>query len=96
MVKDDKRKMEQELQRLLAIEFVKKYCEENNISLEKLSHQRFELSYEECGFFQPSQIKADGLTNDLKTSPKLTLGIRNENGILVIEETEYTIQYLKE
>ncbi len=50
----------------------------------------------ECGFFQPSEIRADGLANDMNTMPILTLGIRNDSGKLVIEETEYTSQYLKE
>ena len=78
----------------MAIEYVKDYCIQNGLSLERLKTQRFELSYNECGFFQPSNIPALGLVNDYETMPKATLIIRNENGRLIIIETEYTKQYL--
>lgn len=92
--KVNKWKEEKSLQRLLAIEYVKDYCIQNGLSLERLKTQRFELSYNECGFFQPSNIPALGLVNDYETMPKATLIIRNENGRLIIIETEYTKQYL--
>ena len=90
----DKWKAEKSLQRLLAIEYVKDYCLQKGLSLERLKTQRFELSYHECGFFQPSDIPALGLVNDYETMPKATLIIKNENGRLIISETEYTKQYL--
>lgn len=83
-------KEEKSLQRLLAIEYVKDYCMQKGFSLEKLKAQRFELSYHECGFFQSSDTTALGLINDQETMPKATLIIKNENGELVICETEYT------
>ena len=92
--KVDKWKEEKSLQRLLAIEYVKDYCIQKGFSLEKLKSQRFALSYSECGFFQPSDIPAFGLVNDYETIPKATLLIKNENGCLIINETEYTKQYL--
>ncbi len=95
MEKNQKRKMENELQKLLAIEFVKNYCQQNAISLNRLNQQRFELSYGECGFFQPSEIEPNGLLNDKETIPRLTLSIRNDEGTLIIEETEFTEQYLR-
>lgn len=87
-------KEEKSLQRLLAIEYVKDYCMQKDFSLEKLKAQRFELSYHECGFFQSSDTTALGLLNDQETMPKATLIIKNENGELVICETEYTKKYL--
>ncbi len=87
-------KEEKSLQRLLAIEYVKDYCMQKGFSLEKLKAQRFELSYHECGFFQSSDTTALGLINDQETMPKATLIIKNENGELVICETEYTKKYL--
>ena len=92
--KVDKWKEERKLQRLLAIEYVKDYCIQNGISLDKLETQRFELSYNECGFFQPSDVSPLGLTNDKETMPKATLLIKHENGCLKISQTEYTKQYL--
>lgn len=92
--KVDKWKEEKRLQRLLAIEYVKDYCIQNGLSLEKLKLQRFELSYNECGFFHPSDVTALGLTNDQETMPKATLIIKNENEELIICETEYTKKYL--
>lgn len=93
-IKVNKWKEEKNLQRLLAIEYVKDYCMQKGLSLEKLKTQRFELSYSECGFFQPSDVTALGLINDQETMPKATLIIRNENGELIICETDYTKQYL--
>lgn len=71
--KVNKWKEEKNLQRLLAIEYVKDYCMQKGLSLEKLKTQRFELSYSECGFFQPSDVTALGLINDQETMPKATL-----------------------
>lgn len=78
------------------MEYVKEYCIKNGLSIEKLKEQRFELSYDECGFFQKSYIKAEGLCNDNATMPKLTLSIKNSEGNLIIVETEFTEIYLKE
>lgn len=91
--KVNKWKEEKKLQRLLAIEYVKDYCLQNSLSLEKLKTQIFELSYNECGFLQPSDVNPVGLTNDKETMPKATLLIKNEGGELKISETEYTKQF---
>lgn len=95
LAKIEKRSIEKELQKALAIEFVKEYCKMNNLSIDKLKEQRFELNYNECGFFQSSAVKPNGLLNDRETMPKPTLLIKHENGYLQIEETEYTKEYLK-
>ena len=95
MQKKSQWKMEEELERALAIEYVKGYCREHHLSLQKLETQRFALSANECCFAQPSDVEPKGLTNDRETMPKVTLIIKFEDGHLVIEETEYTAIFLK-
>ena len=63
--------------------------------MQKLKNQIFELSYDACGFLQPSDVVPEGLVNDRETMPKPTLIIKNVNGQLVIKSTEYTKIYLK-
>ena len=96
MEKMNKWKTEAELQRALAIEFVRNYCKENDLSIDKLMNEIFHLSYNECGFAHPSEIKPDGLKNDIETQPKATLVIKHEKGELFIEQTEYTKEFLRE
>lgn len=88
-------KMQEELEKALAVEYAKKYCIEHGLSIEKLQMQRFVLSANECCFAQPSGVKPKGLTNDKETMPKVTLIIKFVDGQLQIEETEYTVQFLK-
>ena len=95
MEKISQRKIEKELQKALAIAYVKSFCIANNLSLEKLQSQRFTLSCNECAFAQPSNVKPKGLTNDADTMPKVTLIIRFVDGQLEIKETEYTKEYLE-
>lgn len=95
MEKINQRRMEKELQKALAIAYVTPFCLENNLSLEKLQSQRFILSCNECAFAQPSDVKPNGLVNDAETMPKVTLIVRCEDGQLKIEETEYTMEFLK-
>lgn len=87
--------MEEELEKALAIEYVKNYCIEHGLSIEKLPTQRFALSANECCFAQPSDVKPQGLINDKETMPKVTLIIKFEEGHLKIEETDYTALFLK-
>jgi len=51
-MKNNKWTQEKELQRILALEYVKEYCIKNGLSIEKLKKQRFELPYDECVFFK--------------------------------------------
>lgn len=91
----NQRKIENELQKALAVAYVTSFCIENHLSLEKLQSQRFVLSSNECAFAQPSNVKTNGLINDAETMPKVTLIIRHEDGQLKIEETEYTKEFLQ-
>jgi len=95
MKKDDKRKMENELQKALAIEFARTFCAENNLSLSALKKQQFHLAYNECAFAQPSNAVSDGLINDIETVPIVTLIIRCDADTLQVVETENTRTFLK-
>ncbi len=94
MEKINQRKMESELQKALAIEFVRIYCKDNNLSIGKLKKERFYLTYNECIFAHPSSVKPDGLRNDMETLPNVTLVIKYENELLSIRQTEYTKKFL--
>lgn len=96
MEKSNQRKIEREFQKALAIEYVKKYCKENNLSIEKLQNQTFTLVCNACAFEQPSDIKQNDFIIDGNPKPQITLIIRFENQKLQIEETEYTKEFLKE
>ncbi len=61
MQKRNQKIMEKELQKALAIEYVKNFCVEHNLSLQKLKAQRFILVGNECAFAQPSDMKPNGL-----------------------------------
>ena len=92
--KHNKQKAEQGLQKALALEIAKSYCKDNGLSIDKLSKQRFNIIYSSAVFAQPTEVIPNGLLNDLATQPKPTLIIKNENGGLVIEQTEHTREYL--
>jgi len=92
--KYEKQKSEQSLQKALAFEIAKNYCRDNGLSIDKLTQQKFALIYSSAVFAQPSDVIPNGLLNDLDTQPKPTLIIKNDGNTLVIEQTEYTLQYL--
>lgn len=94
MKEASKMKLENALQRALAMEFVYGYCEKNNLSIEKLKKEEFYLMYNECAFAHPSDVEPNGLLNDMETMPKVTLVIKHEDNILSIEQTEYTKEFL--
>lgn len=94
MQRIEKSKIEKELQKALALEFVKDYCSQNGYSIERLSHCRFELLYNECAFLHSSTVPQNGLVNDMETLPQVVLLVKHDNNSLMIEETEYTQKYL--
>jgi len=89
-----KQKTEQELQKALALEIAKEYCEQHNLSIDKLKRQLFNIIYSSAIFAQPSDVIPDGLLNDLETQPKPTLIIKLDNNRLNVIETEHTAKYL--
>ncbi len=92
----NKKEIENKLQKALTIEYIRDYCKKNKISIKKLEKEIFQLSYNCCGFFHPSDIEPKGLLNDMETLPKTTLIVKYENERLIIEQTEYTKEYLAE
>lgn len=71
------------------------YCKANNLSVEKLRLQRFEIIAGQMIFVPPTGVKPDGLRNDLDTQPYPTLILRlDSHGEIQIETTEHTRRYL--
>ena len=87
-------KTERETQRLLSLIVAKEYCENNGLSIEKVKGQHFFFAYDSAIFAQPSDVIPNGLCNDIDTQPKPTLIIRNQDGELMVEETELTRKIL--
>lgn len=85
---------ETKLQKALAFEFAKDYCQKNNLSLEKLKNQKIEIVRSVLFFAQPSDKNPDGLRNDMETLPIPTLIITMDGEDLKIEQTEHTKTYL--
>lgn len=82
------------MQRALSLEVAKSFCQSNGLSFDKLKEQRFDFIYGTAIFSQPSGIEPKGLTNDRETMPLPTLIIKNIDGNIIFEKTEYTQKYL--
>lgn len=87
-------KAELETKRILALNLARQYCENHNLSFKKLEAQRFDSFNEILWFSQPSKVKPLGLVNDMETMPKPTLIIKFNGNEAIIEQTEYTKEYL--
>ena len=88
------KQFEYTLLRTMALNLAKQYCEDNQLSYEKLSKQRFDILYDIASFSQPSDVKPNGLLNDMATMPFPTLVIKTKDDEIVFEQTEYTQKYL--
>ena len=82
------------VQKIMAMNSVKKYCIENNLSVDKLGGMIYDVSDNVAMFMAPSEIKANGLTADIASQPRLVLAIEDHNGTLRIRPTEHTFKYL--
>lgn len=83
------------LMRAMAESYAEAYCKANNLSVEKLRSQKFEIISDRMIFAQPTGVKPDGLRNDLDTQPYPTLILRlDSHGAIQIETTDYTRKYL--
>lgn len=87
-------KAELETKRILVLNLARQYCENHNLSFKKLEAQRFDSFNEILWFSQPSKVKPLGLVNDMETMPKPTLIIKFNGNEAIIEQTEYTKEYL--
>ena len=82
------------LQKALAKEYAIGYCRKKGYSIDKLSKQRIDIVMGRVVFSQPSEIKPQGLLNDMDTIPTPTLVISFNGKELSIEETEHANRYL--
>ena len=83
------------VEKAIALEAAKGYCTRHGYSMHKLAENRFHLIGGVAVFSVPSPVKPNGLMNDRETQPLPTLILRQEDGKLRIETTEYTEKYLK-
>ena len=81
--------------RALVLEQVKVYCEKHQLSFLALEEQRFDVILDSAIFSQPSDVKPDGLANDMDTMPFPTLIIQLDGEIIRINQTEHTQKYLR-
>lgn len=86
------------LERVKALEYAEKYCEQNGLSMNELKKQEFQRIGDMMIFAQPSDVEPDGLRNDIATQPLPTLVVRlDENGKMVkCEPTVHTKRFLSE
>jgi len=89
------RKNNGNIQRALALEVAKPFCKENGFSFEKLEKQRVIVMNDSVVFAAPSNVKPDGLRNDIATQPIPTILVKIEDGGIVCEATEHAKKYLK-
>lgn len=82
------------VEKTMALRTVEQYCAENGLSIDKLNGLIFDISDNVAMFMAPSEIKPNGLLNDMACQPRLVLSIEDKNGSLLIHQTEHTAQYL--
>ena len=92
--RNERMQAEKELARAMAFEVASRYCRENGLSVEKLKSQRCESFENMAWFAQPSDVKPNGLLNDMQTMPRPTLILKSQDGKLIVEQTEHTHKYL--
>lgn len=82
------------VEKTMALRTVEKYCADNGLSLDKLRGLIFDISDNVAMFMAPSDIKPEGLLNDIASQPRLVLAIEDRDGKLNIRQTEHTAKYL--
>ena len=82
------------VEKTMALHTVEKYCAENGLSVDKLRGLIFDISDNVAMFMAPSEVKPNGLLNDMASQPRLVLAIEDMNGNLQIRQTEYTSKYI--
>ena len=82
------------VEKTMALHAVEKYCLDNGLSVDKLRGLIFDISDNVAMFMAPSDIKPNGLLNDMASQPRLVLSIEDMNGNLRIRQTEHTGRYI--
>lgn len=83
------------IEKAMALSVSASYCKENGYSIDKLENKRLYVFENEAFFAAPSQLKANGLVNDMETRPVPVLILKFEDGKILFEKTEHTDSYLK-
>lgn len=82
------------VEKTIALQAVKPYCQANGLSIAKLGRQIYDVFDDAAAFLAPTGVKPDGLRNDLATQPVPVLIMEGNNGELVIRQTEHTAKYI--
>lgn len=85
----------QEIEKNLALSAANGFCKEHGYSMKKLEEKRLYLFDEEALFAVPSEMKPDGLKNDMATLPIPVLVLKRVDGKIVVEPTKHTEKCLK-
>ena len=84
----------QGLEKAITLQAAHEYCQNNGLSEAKLRDQLLHFVDNAAIFAAPSNVKPDGLRNDIATQPLPVLIIENQDGTLVFRQTEHTRKYL--
>lgn len=84
----------QGIEKAIALQAVEPFCASNGISVKKLSQQIYDVYDDVAIFSAPSEVKSDGLRNDMAARPVPVLIVERKNETLVIRKTEHTAEYL--
>ena len=84
----------QGVEKVMALQTVERYCNDHNLSVEKLGKLIFDISDNVAMFMAPSEIIPNGLLDDMTSQPRLVLKIEDADGKLVIKQTEHTAKYI--
>lgn len=84
----------QGVEKTIALHAVASYCHNNDLSVQKLSEQIYDVYDNIAIFAAPSEAEPDGLRNDMAARPLPVLIVENKNGELDIRQTEHTRKYL--
>lgn len=85
----------QGIEKAIAIQAVKPFCDRNGLSVEKLDRQIYDVYDNMALFLAPSNLKPDGLRNDMASRPIPVLILEKKNDALEIRQTEHTEKYLR-
>ena len=85
----------QEIEKNLALSAANGFCKEHGYSMKKLEEKRLYLFDEEALFAVSSEMKPDGLKNDMATLPIPVLVLKRVDGKIVVEPTKHTEKCLK-
>lgn len=84
----------QGIEKVIALHALDSYCQRNDLSMDKLSNQIYDIYGDVAIFSAPSRIVPDGLRNDMQTLPIPVLIVEYRDNELCVKETEHTREYI--